>query len=268
MSSRKRFNLVLILGAIALLIVFVAILQGQTGNAYKGVPPVRAIGTVVVQGPPSDYEVVRSQDYGNWSYAATRSDKYFEPLHATVNYDHDTVEDLLAYRDMNKGLLPYIASLGGRVEVAVTFVYHVDGPWFVEWANKNGFEVSSSQMAGTYNFGGKPGEPLSLEGLSNFGFTVDKVAVFGTWGTVDASRLDDLLAEPKIFLVDVTPAWVRHDLAVAGVSEPLKEPAHVDSPFGYMERFGLEKFTSLPMPTLPPEVATYQPRVTTTPEGP
>ncbi len=221
------------------------------------------------EGPPvsSEYETVREQDYGVWSYGATRSE--FDPLHANVNYRHNSVQDLKAYVEVNKALLPQVVNLGGRVDVAVTFVYPMKADWFRQWAKENKFQVDSAQIdvGGTMSISGKPDDPLPQDNINNLMggfFSGNGDGVFGTYGDVAALSLAKLVAEPKVFLVDVTPAWVRNDLAQAGITEQLKEPVSVALPYGWMERLGLENFTSLPLPTVPLPQTTYEPHILST----
>ncbi len=93
-----------LLGIVASLALF---LMANSGSAVPNAPiaaqnPLAGTSsTPTAQGPPvSDEDVtVRTQDFGVWSYSATRSD--MDPLHASVNYKHDTVADLKAYAEAN-----------------------------------------------------------------------------------------------------------------------------------------------------------------------
>ena len=264
----------------AVLLAFAAslalVLTGNLGSAVPNAPgaahnPLAGISsTATAQGPPvsPEYVTVRTQDFGVWSYSATRSDT--EPLHATINYRHDSVEDLKAYAVANKALLPQVVNLGGRAEVAVTFVYPVSVVWFRDWAKGNEFLVDSTQLAvsgpgsggTTVSISGTANEPLPQDKLGSLMggfFSNDGGVVFGTYGDIDASRLSKLAFDPQVFMVDVTPAWVRHDLAQAGVHEQLQDRAQVALPFGWMERLGLQNFTQLPIPTVPSAQSTYEP---------
>jgi hypothetical protein len=262
-----------LLGIVVLLALFL------TGNAASKVPnapdtaqnPLAGTpSTATAQGPPvsPEYLTVRTQDFGIWSYGATHSDT--EPLHATVNYRHDSVQDLKDYAVANEALLPQVANLGGRAEVAVTFVYPVGVTWFRNWAKGNEFRVDSAQLAvsgpgsggTTISISGTADEPLPQDKLGSLiggFFSSDGGVVFGTYGDIDASRLSKLASDPQVFVVDVTPTWVRHDLAQAGVQEQLQDRVQVALPFGWMERLGLQNFTELPMPTVPPAQTTYEP---------
>jgi hypothetical protein len=253
-----------LLGVVALLAAFLM------GNLGSGVPnaPITAqnplagtSSTATAQDPPvsDEYVTIRTQDFGVWSYSATRSD--IDPLHASVNYKHDSVADLKAYVEANRALLPQVVKLGGLAEVTVSFVYPVGVEWFRNWAKQNEFRADSSQLAmgrpgfgATVSISGTADDPLPQDKLGT-GYALDGSSsgdggvVFGTYGDIDAARLPKLLSEPKVFLVDVTPTWVRHDLTQAGVQEQLHDRVQVALPFGWMVRLGLQNFTDLSIPT-------------------
>lgn len=246
-----------LLGIVVLLAVF---LMANSGSAAPNAPitaqnPLAGTSnTATSQGPPlsDEYVTVRTQDFGVWSYSATCS--AIDPLHASVNYRHDTVADLKAYAEANKVLLPRVVKLGGIAEVAVSFAYPVSVKWFRSWARGNHFQVDSSQLLGGYSISATADDPLPQERLGSAPHNPveDELgSVFGTYGTIDASHLAQLWAEPRIFLVDVTPAWVRYDLAHAGITEPLRDRIQVALPYGWMERMGLYNFTDLSIPSPP-----------------
>ncbi|MEP6774051.1 MAG: hypothetical protein ABJA50_00530 [Chloroflexota bacterium] len=239
-----------LLGIVASLAVF---LMANSGSAVPNAPITAqnllagTSSTATAQGPPvsDEYVTVRTQDFGVWSYSATRSD--MDPLHASVNYKHDTVADLKAYAEANKALLPQVVKLGGIAEVTVNFALPVSEDWFSNWVRVNHFQVDSAQGMGVFHVYGTADEPLTKDELANL--TTNAGGVFGAYGSVDASRLAQLWTYPDTFLVDVTPAWVRYDVAQSGIKEPLRGRVQVALPFGWMERMGIHNFTDLSLPT-------------------
>jgi len=238
-----------LLGVVALLALF---LIANSGSAVPNAPitaqnPLAGTSsTPTAQGPPVSPEdvTVRAQDFGVWSYGATRSNG---PLYASVNYKHDTVADLKAYAEANKALLPQVVKLGGIAEVTVNFALPVSEDWFSNWVRANHFQVDSAQGMGVFHVYGTADEPLTKDELANL--MTNAGGVFGAYGSVDASYLAQLWADPDIFLVDVTPAWVRYDLAQAGIKEQLHGRVQIALPFGWMERMGIHNFTDLSIPT-------------------
>ena len=234
----------------------------------SGQPAQRAVDAI------ENARLLRERRFEVWSYTASRKDSDLRsPLRATVNYKHEAVADILAYAKANQALHTEVANQGGQLEVAVTFVYPVEADWFRAFAKENGFQVQTAQIrigapgtsgSGTMSISGTADDPLPQENIDNvaMGFFSNSMGgVFGAYGTVDAQKLGQMASEPRVFLVDVTPAWVRHDLARNGfdVDKDMQEPVTVDLPYGWMERLGLENFTTLELPTPPPPVSTFVP---------
>jgi hypothetical protein len=80
--------------------------------------------------------------------------------------------------------------------------------------------------------------------------------VFGVECTVSVEQLLEIADDPLVFLADVTPTWVRRDLAEAGIAGAMQAPVSVDYPYGWMERLGM-------VPTMPVPVGTTSPLLLT-----
>lgn len=276
---RMRRLTVLSISALGTLIAVASVgaLVFMGGRGQSSAAPERILGAASVpvgQDPKSGvsqsdvYTTVRAQSFATWSY--TVDDNGTGDRHAVINYRHDTIADLKAYTAANKALLPQVANFGGQVDVAITFVYPVTVDWFRSWAKDNALEAHDSQMrvlapgpnGATMSISGKPGDPIPQESVDNMLggiFTNNVIGVFGVHGKVDSAHLTKLASEPKVFLVDVTPAWTLHDLAQNGVA--IQQTPMVDFPYGYMERMGLQNFTDLALPTaIPPPVGTIIPK--------
>jgi hypothetical protein len=162
------------------------------------------------------YNVSREID-GNW-------------LHATINYEHGSVADLKAYAAANRALLPQVVQYGWTADIAITFVYPVSINWFRAWAKANTLQVWQSQVAmgapgsggGGAGIGGLPDDPVPQTTIDNLlGSSVDLDAgiLYGTYAKVDTAHLSNLGTDPHVFLVDVTPAYVLHEMHQAGITE-------------------------------------------------
>ncbi len=242
-------------------------LGGSQGQAIPAVTAQQGQKTAASTDNSDPVVIMHQRDSGTWSYTAERGDH--RGLTAGVVYKHDSVDDIKAYAAASKALLPEIARSGGRADVVVTFVFPVEPDWFRAWAKKSGLQVAQAQLQtqapgptgrGGMGIFGRPNDPLPQDLIDESFFRNSIYGVFDAYGSVDASRLAEMSAEPKVFLVDVLPTWVRRDVAQAGITETMKEPPIVDSPFGYMERMGLKNFTDLPLPTIvPPPVGTITP---------
>ncbi|MBF6613318.1 MAG: hypothetical protein IVW55_09340 [Chloroflexi bacterium] len=232
---------------------------------------------------PHPYTTVSQRDFGTWKYAATSND--IEGLHATINYDRDTIAGIKAYAAANKALLlakvylgvdvekvikayaaankallPEVIKGGGVADVAVTFVYPMPADWFRTWAKTNSLQVTQALLrtgapgsdGGTVGVGGTQDDPLPQSSIDNLlgGFFSNNVyGVFGLYGRVDTAKLGSLGSDPHVFLVDVTPTYVRRDIRASGITNAMQEVPRVELPFAPMERMGLQNFTKLALPT-------------------
>ncbi len=83
--------------------------------------------------------------------------------------------------------------------------------------------------------------------------------MFGVECTVRVEQLLEIAADPLVFLVDVTPTWVRRDLAEAGMAGAMQVPVGVDYPYGWMERLGMVPTVPIPVGTITPLLLTPAP---------
>ena len=212
-SSNLRHGLVgavsviMVLGALVILVLFLA---------NRATTQAKSTGAIITDanqepGPPAsdEYITVHAQDFGIWSYGATRS--AIESLHATVSYKHDTVHDLLAYAEANRGLLADVEGIGGRVEVAITFVYPVEVDWYRQFAREHSFQATSTQIqvgapgtsgTATMSISGTADDPLPQENIDNvaMGFFSDSIGgIFGAYGTIDAVRIAGVLTDRGVY---------------------------------------------------------------------
>jgi hypothetical protein len=241
-----RRTIIAVVFSVLLLVAVTLIAYLQMGRPVTAQAPEAGLANATDEGPPvsDEYVTVRTQDFGVWSYAATRSD--IDPLHASVNYKHATVADLKAYVEANKALFPEVLKLGGIDEVAVSFAYPVSENYFESWLTENQFQLDSSQSVGVFHVYGTADEPLSQDELGNL--TNNAGGIFGAYGAVDAAHLEKLWADPDIFLVDVTPTWVKYELVQSGINEPIRGRVQVALPFGWMDQLGMHNFTDQPIP--------------------
>jgi hypothetical protein len=185
--------------------------------------------------------VVSRRDLGVWEYQASRDEA--EGLWIAINYDHDTVNDLKNYVAANKALIPPVETIGGRVEVAVTLTQPMQPEKFREWAKQNGLQVKQAQLASggsTIGVMGTADDPLPQASIDKFPYA-GLNGVLGAYATVEAQRLSTIASDPQVFLLDVTPAWTRRELAQSGIAEALESDTdvYVDLAYGWMERLGI-----------------------------
>jgi hypothetical protein len=244
------FTIALItLGAVAVLIF--------AGKAQQELPAAAEVPQKELQS-----EVVSRRDLGVWGYGASRDEA--EGLWISINYDHDTVNDLMNYVAANKALIPAVEAVGGRVDVAITFAQPMQPEKFREWAKLNGLQVKQAQLpAGGSTMGimGTADDPLPQASIDKFPYA-GLSGVFGAYATVEARRLSTIASDPQVFLLDVTPAWTRRDLAQSGIAEALESDTdvYVDLAWGWMEMLRMVPTpTGVPAPvgtvvapTLPP----------------
>jgi hypothetical protein len=220
----------------------------------------------------SEGRVVRQRDFGTWRYQLTES---LDGLRIHVDFSDASIGDLQSYATANRALLPEVASLGGRAEVAITFVHTLNPDQFRAWARSKGIEATLVELRSsapgstgraTIGIVGTPDDPLPQDRLASHNLPIH--GVYAVRGTVEAGRLAEIAADQQVFLVDVTPAWVRNDLAREGIREGIHPRVNVKSPFWQMEELGLQHFSRLPLPTLPPPVLTAVPvRLTPAPDN-
>lgn len=209
--------------------------------------------------PPSNQEVAQG-NFGSWNYRAVRMNG--QQIVAGINFDSSSVATLNAYATSNRAQATELATRGGEVNVHITFRTYVAPAQFRSWATAIGLRVERSDIRLVQNgkdavigIGGTESDPLSqasldevLQLLIDDGANISTVrGVYFTIGTINASQLPLLAADPLVYLPDVTINVVRNELIAAQV--PGAEQADIGinfpvTPFWKMEHdFGLENFT-------------------------
>ena len=221
--------------------------------------PIQEVSTLILQ-----------RDFGIWEYRALRNN--MTGLKAVIDYNHDTAGDLQSYVIANRALITDVVQVGGRAEVAISFLPPLSPDQFRTWAIQRGLQVRQAQLAvgapgssgGTLMIGGSPDDPLPMESIRNFAYN-GMGGIFGVYGDIDVGQLSAIADDPQVFLVDVTPAWIRLDLLQAGIFDAQQADIQVSLPFGYMERLNM-----VPTPSvIPTPVGTLEPlRLPIAPDSP
>lgn len=200
-------------------------------------------------------EPVRSADFGAWSYKAGRNDKGI--LEATVVYDSNSAKGLRAYAAANRAAAAQIAALGGPVEIQVVFREPLGLEEYRAWASALGLAadtvglrtLDAAGQRSTLSLFPRGKEPLPQAALDTQLAGANKAAgpltvrgVFAVRGTVAATRLPEVLADKRIFLPDITAAFIKRDLATSGVADAAQVRVTVFQPYWQMEDLGLDSF--------------------------
>ncbi len=202
-------------------------------------------GLVAPYTPAPGQDIVRSRDFGLWSYVATRETT---GLNADLSYQFKTASDLREYVAMNRERAAWLASAGGEVDVLVTFRRLLSPAEFREWAADCGIDVSqvSVRLAavggvpGTLTISGRKGDPLPQAALEKGQKKLPPVqGVYSVRGKASASMLSALLLEPLVFVADVTPTLTRLDLIGAGIPGAQDATIACESPFDEMEKLAV-----------------------------
>ncbi|MEP6775250.1 MAG: hypothetical protein ABJA50_06600 [Chloroflexota bacterium] len=210
-----------------------AVAQEQVSPSATAAPP---IDEVITQ--------ITARNFGTWEYSTTSSN--FAGIHSTVNYNHSSVSDIQSYVAVNQALLPQVAAFGGQVQITLTFLPPLAPDVFRDWAREHALTVTQAQIAvgapggtsGTIMVNGTADDPLPQPAIESVPFA-GMGGVFGVYGTVDSSNLTAMASDPKVYLVDVTPAWVQHDLLVSGYTEAARSEVYLALPYGWMENLGM-----------------------------
>ncbi len=195
--------------------------------------------------------MVDQADFGTWRYSVGRGDD--GAVRGLVQFDITSVEGLVAYVDANRQLVGRFTQEEGPIPVQVTFRDYVAPDAFRAWIAKVHLQVARTDVGEiepngkrwTATFFTMHDDPLP--GLQSVGNDSNPprtlLGVFGALGSVDASQLVTLAADPSVFLVDLTEAYVRQRLAQEGIAGAGEATVTVASPFGAMEDFGLANFS-------------------------
>jgi hypothetical protein len=199
-------------------------------------------------------------DFGLWNY-----DYSYYPseadVWATVHYDTPSVEAIQAYALANRALAAELAQLPGGARVDITFRTYMPLSRLHDWALGHGLYAGSGALRvldqqGTradypfmmqYSYAPPTVPPVPYPSSDEGGSEQYQVeGVFYISGMVEARRLPDIVADPLVFLADVTPNAVRKDLMSKRPIPPLPWLDWVTiqppSPFRRMEELGLEHF--------------------------
>lgn len=207
--------------------------------------PVGATAAVTL--PTPDPSIVRSRDYGLWGYVATRNT---QGLAVDLKYNYNTAKELKDYVAMNDKRITALANDGGMVDVLVTFKWPVKPGDFRTWAAKRGLEAALVSLRlsgkggvhGTLTVAGRAGDPLPQDKLDAVGIesTLPPIeGVYSVRGSVPAGVLPTMVADPAVFVADVTPTLTRIDMVASGIPDAQEAPIHCESPFDDAAKWGL-----------------------------
>ncbi|MDQ5825387.1 MAG: hypothetical protein M3441_14435 [Chloroflexota bacterium] len=130
-----------------------------------------------------------------------------------------TVQALEAFGAENRKLATGLAEKEGRVRVLVTFREPHHSDWYRDWIKARGLRVNTSLIhvddrTGWTLTSFDNSVPDIEEIVWNFG---EGEGIFCAWATLDASRLQELAADPDVLIADVTSNIVLADLIYSGV---------------------------------------------------
>ena len=249
--SYSRIGVVVTAVLAAILVAAVAFLllpktQSEMLGAASGVS---ATGQCI-SSMPDNPKIVRACKFGNWWYSASRNPTTGN-VGAIVVYDFHSATSLQNYVAANKTLLNEVVASTEPVEVLITFRSPVPVNQFRSWVQITGLNVLHSQLreAGRVTIGieAQANDPLAQRDIDKFAHGSIQ-GVINTRATVAANQLAGLAGDPTVFLVDVSPTWVRRDLVAAGIAGGATARVEVDSPYWDMETLGLAKFALPPTP--------------------
>jgi len=215
------------------------------------------ISTLLTQIAAEPKGVLKEHDFGAWSYKAWRQDNGV--IEALVHYDTSSVAGVRAFAAANRDLANQLAPGTGEVEVAVVFRQALSVADYMDWSSKSGLDRYGQIAFSTNNAKGNEAggsivsdssDPWPQVQVDNF-FETARTAPDGPMtlngpfevdGEVTASRLLSVLADPRVFTVDVTAHIIKTELLAANVVAA--EWTYVDSPqlFAAMRRLGLDNF--------------------------
>jgi hypothetical protein len=257
-SSKSPFTLraaamlgILLLVAVIFFVVARAV--GMSAQPATSVPGAAAIAQGL--GAPSattdtSEEIITpitSRSFATWEYETTKSS--FAGIHSTINYNHASAGDIQAYVTANKALLPEVVAFGGKAQIAVSFLPPLSPADFRAWTKRYGVVVQQAHIAvgsSTAVINGSADDPLP-QSVGDTSSPDGSHGEFGAYATVDAAVLTAMAADPRVFLLDVTPAWVQHDLLVSGYADAAKADVYLALPYAWMERLGMVP-TPVPAP--------------------
>lgn len=212
-------------------------------------------------------------DFGAWQYTYTY-DRDWGDLFAMVHYDDSTVAGVQAYTQANRDLAAQLAQQGidvpfgpgpGQARVDLTFRSYVAPDQARTWMQAHhlltqyavlrvydpqGTRLDLTVPTSDVNYplpADDIDRALNPEDTPSCGpFTLRGGGVYFVTALADPAQLPALAADPLVYLADVTPNAVRHDLwqryDVTHASSFQWVHVQNGSPFWAMEDLGLEHF--------------------------
>ncbi len=231
---------------------------------------------------PAGLIVVHQANFGAWRYIAVKGADNAgmsstgvrigpDDTSATVTFDENSLNGSRSYVDANRKLLSKVTAYGGQTDVSVVFRTYMPVADFRNFYQKYGMKPDQTRIRiidedphtsktptnevyqpyYTMSIGPTPGtaDPLSeteiernfLQLKTRFPL-ISLKGVFYTHALVDAKQLPAIAADPQVLFVDVTPAIVRNDLAIAGVqgADKVVVETHAYSVFWQIEHNGFD----------------------------
>lgn len=200
---------------------------------------------------------IKEHDFGAWSYKAWRTDN--GGVEAAVSLDDKSVAGVQAFANANRDLAAQLAGSGGNIEVRVIFHRVLSPDEYLAWSASTGLDkygriyisangVDENEQTGMLlSDSSDPWPQVQVNGLleSSRDLPGGIKAINGPFevdGEVTASRLLSVLADRRVFTVDLTAHIIKTELLAANVVAA--EFAYIESPqlFAAMRRLGLDNF--------------------------
>lgn len=214
-----------------------------------------ALTTQVAQQPRG---LIQEHNFGAWSYRAWREDN--GEVDASVGFDSNSVAGLQAFATANRVLANQLAIGSGEVDVHVIFRRTLSATEYLAWSATSGLDWYDNIAFSTNDARGHEAGAGSIVSVSSDPWPQERVngfldagrnvpdgpltinGPFDVIGKVAANRLPIVIADPRVFVVDVTPNVIRSELEAAGVVAA--DLTHVEPPQIYkaMVHLGLENF--------------------------
>jgi hypothetical protein len=205
---------------------------------------------------------LREKDFGAWRYVVGRSEK---GLGAMIFLREYSAEGLHAFAEANRSLAEQLAATNETVPVEITFKAPVPLDQFRVWAKSKSILVEEAQLRqkapydtrGTLVVPGTKDDPLPEASVRKYTFGPIS-GVFYVRTTIPSQQLREFVTDPLVFLVDVSPIYVRKDLVEVGMAgAETARVMHYHGIFWEMENVGVA-----PSPTpYPAPVGTTEPTV-------
>jgi hypothetical protein len=201
--------------------------------------------------------LIQDHDFGAWSYKAWREDD--GGVRASVGFDSGSVVGLQAFAAANRDLASQLASGSGDVDVEVVFRRVLSPDEYRAWSTSAGLDLYgqvafSTSDARDHESSGSiisdSSDPWPQEKVNGFlddgrNIPYGPITINGPFevdGKVAANRLLTVIADPRVFVVNVTSNVIKSELQTAGVVAA--DLTHVEPPqiFVAMVQLGLDNF--------------------------